>query len=79
MFSGRIFFFLAAHYFQRVLCFGDDFFLAAHYVRWCVMFWGRIEQEADAKTVIIYGLAVTAGQFLVISKSLENNCYRWHK
>ena len=34
------------------------------------MFWGRIFlgpiwQEADAKTVIISGLAVTAGQFLV--------------
>ena len=48
---------LAAHYFffSGVLCFGDEFFL------------GPIDQEAKAKTVIISGLAVTAGQFLVIS------------
>ena len=74
-FFGRSFYF-----FQRVLCVlgGDEFFwaahywlLAAHYFQWGVMFWGRIflgpiGQEADAKTVIISGLAVTAGQFPVI-------------
>ena len=56
--------------FSGVLCFGDEFFFAVHYFERGVVlgyefFEGPIGQEAEANTVIISGLAVTAGQFLV--------------
>ena len=54
-----------------VLCFWDEFFFGrslfstGRYVLGTT-FLGPIGQEAKAKTAIISGLAVTAGQFLVI-------------
>jgi len=45
--------------------FGRSLFSTGHYVL-RTTFLGPIGQEAKAKTAIISGLAVTAGQFLVI-------------
>jgi hypothetical protein len=63
-------FFLADHYWpviisSRELCFGTIFF-AEHGVFCGRIFLGPTGQEAKEKTVIIYGIAVTASQFLVI-------------
>ena len=69
LFWGRIFFgrsLLAGHYFQQGVMFWDDFFCrAGRFLR--TNFLGPTGQEAKAKTVIIYGIAVTASQFLVIA------------
>ena len=56
-----------------MLCFWDDFFFFWPFIIFSgVLFWGifgPIGHEAKAKTVIISGIAVTAGQFLVINLS----------
>ena len=63
MFWGTIF---CRSLFSAGCCFGARIFL------------GPIGQEAKAKTVIISGLAVTAGQFLVVDYCVSLGCYCTH-
>ena len=68
MFLGWIF--LPLIIFSGVLCFGEFFFVAVHYFQRTVVlgynFFRTNRAGGKSKTVIIYGVAVTAGQFLVL-------------